>query len=82
MKYVVLVAVLLVVYALWRSSQRRSEKNDARDQRPPPAATALPQDMVRCPVCALHLPRGEALIGREGRLYCSQEHRLRADDAP
>jgi uncharacterized protein len=34
--------------------------------------------MVRCPVCAVHLPRTDALAGPDGRLYCCQEHRLRA----
>ncbi len=75
MKYLVLFAVLLVVYLVWRSQRAAAE-------RPPPApppASGLPQDMVQCPVCSLHLPRGEALIGTDGRTYCSKEHRLRAD---
>jgi uncharacterized protein len=33
--------------------------------------------MVCCPVCSVHLPRGEAIAGPDGRLFCSQEHRLR-----
>jgi uncharacterized protein len=41
----------------------------------PPPAPALPQEMVRCPVCSLHLPRNDALPGASGRLYCSHEHR-------
>ncbi len=81
MKYLVLIAVVVVVYMLWRS-QRRQEKAE-RQQRaaaaPPPAApAALPQDMVRCDVCALHLPRSEALAGPDGRLYCCPEHRAGA----
>lgn len=79
MKYLLLIAVLLIVYAVWRSQRSGSAGKGAA---PPSSAPALPQDMVRCPVCAVHLPRGEALLGREGRLYCSQEHRLRAGDAP
>jgi uncharacterized protein len=31
---------------------------------------------VRCPVCAVHLPRADAVAGAGGTLYCSQEHRL------
>jgi uncharacterized protein len=73
MKYLVLLGVLLVVYLLWRSSQRRNAP------RPPSPATsasaALPQDMVECPVCSVHLPRGDAVAGPSGRLYCSPEHR-------
>ena len=79
MKYLVLFAVLLVVYLVWRSQRAAAERP------PPPAAppaSGLPQDMVQCPVCSLHLPRGEALIGSDGKTYCSQEHRLRAGAPP
>ncbi len=72
MKYLVLFAVLLVVYLLWRASQRReASPPPAR----PPREAALPQDMVECPVCSVHLPRGDAVAGPSGRLYCSPEHR-------
>ena len=73
MKYVVLLGVLLVVYLLWRHG-RKSAGGAARPAPP----SARPQDMVRCTVCAVHLPRVEALAGADGRLYCSQEHRLGA----
>ena len=75
MKYLLVLAVVLVAVWLWRN-QRRHEK-----QQPPPVKPPLaqPQDMVRCPVCSVHLPRTEALPGPDGRLYCCQDHRLRAD---
>jgi len=75
MKYLVLFGVLLVAYLLWR---KRSDA-PARSRRDAAAATpALPQDMVSCPVCALHLPRNEAVAGSNGRLYCCPEHRASA----
>ncbi len=75
MKYLLVLAVVLVAVWLWRNN-RRIEKQ----QPPPPARPPLPapQDMVRCPVCAVHLPRTDALPGPDGRLYCCQEHRQRA----
>jgi uncharacterized protein len=75
MKYLLVLAVVLVAVWLWRNN-RREEK----EQAPPAAKNPLPapQDMVRCPVCAVHLPRTDALAGPDGRLYCCQEHRLRA----
>lgn len=83
MKYLVLVAILAVVYLLWRAQQRRqdaaSARSSARPAAPPPADPALPQDMVRCPVCAVHLPRNEAVADPRGRLYCSPEHRASGD---
>jgi uncharacterized protein len=74
MKYLLVLAVVLVAVWMWRNN-RRVEKNGL-PKAPPP--TGLPQDMVRCPVCSVHLPRVDALAGPDGRLYCCQEHRLRA----
>ena len=76
MKYLLVLAIVLVALWLWRNNRRVDKQ-----QQPPPAAQpplAPPQDMVRCPVCSVHLPRTDALAGPDGRLYCCQEHRLRA----
>ena len=74
MKYLVLLAILVLAYMAWRGARlRESGERSAQDRRDTPA---LPQDMVRCPVCSVHLPRGEALTGASGRLYCTHEHRL------
>ncbi len=79
MKYLVLLAILAVVYLLWRSQQRRAQAASRPPPAPPASAdSALPQDMVSCPVCAVHLPRNEALADPQGRLYCSPEHRAGA----
>lgn len=76
MKYLLLFAVLLVAWMLWRNAR-------LRDREPPPprpkAGPGDPQEMVSCPVCGVHLPRSEAVPGQRGLLYCSHEHRLRAD---
>lgn len=73
MKYLVLIGVVLVVYLLWRS--KRGKPGDESPQMPATPA-ALPQDMVRCPVCSVHLPRADALPDAQGHLYCSNDHRL------
>ena len=75
MKYLLVLVVVLLVLWLWRSS-RRSGSGDAGAPRGGPAAQ---QDMVQCPICAVHLPRSDALPGPDGRLYCCAEHRLRAE---
>ena len=77
MKYLVLLAVLVIAYLLWRNA--RIER-----RAPPPApggrpdAVPGPQEMVSCPVCGLHLPKADAVTGANGVLYCSHDHRLRA----
>lgn len=75
MKYLLVLGVVLVAVWLWRNN-RRVEKQERPAAPPPPLAS--PQDMVQCPVCSVHLPRTDALAGPDGRLYCCQEHRLRA----
>ena len=77
MKYLVLIAVLLLVYLLWRherAQEQRKEESAARPPPPPPPALP-PQDKVRCPLCPVQLPREEAVADEKGRLYCSPEHR-------
>ena len=41
-----------------------------------PREDKSPEDMVRCAVCAVNLPRSEALLSR-GKFYCCDEHRRR-----
>jgi uncharacterized protein len=81
MKYLLVLAIVLVVIWYWRSSRRGSGSRE----NPPGAASrsgsapgGQPQDMVECPVCLVHLPRADALPGPDGRLYCCAEHRGRA----
>lgn len=85
MKYLVLFAVLMVAYTLWKN-QRVRERAEREAGRTPPgtgrpgarAGTAT-QEMVRCPVCDLHLPRADAVADAQGRLFCSAAHRDKAN---
>jgi uncharacterized protein len=75
MKYLLLLAIVLLVIWFVRSGRR----GDApRGNERGGAAAGQPQDMVECPVCQVHLPRADALPGPDGRLYCCAEHRTRA----
>lgn len=77
MKYLLLIAVVVLACMYWRSKRGHGESPPGQQGGKRAAAPpALPEDMVRCPVCALHLPRAEATADAQGRLYCSHEHLL------
>lgn len=72
MKYLVLLAVLVIAYLVWRNG--RIEHREAQRRGP----GAPPQEMVSCNACGVHLPQPDAVRGSDGRYYCCNEHRLRA----
>ncbi|MDE2617089.1 MAG: hypothetical protein KGL73_08715 [Burkholderiales bacterium] len=74
MKFLLFLAILLLAVWLWRSGRRSDSRSDQAAAPPPPG----PQAMVRCAHCGVHLPHGEAIVGRIG-LYCSSEHRQNAE---
>jgi uncharacterized protein len=74
MKYLILLLVVLAVVWFWRNGRDASGPRVKPEKKAPPP---LPQDMVQCPVCRVHLPRADALPGPDGQLYCCGEHRSR-----
>lgn len=72
MKYLLVLVVLWVAFMLWRSGRRRDVERSAP---PPSAPPSLPQAMIRCAHCGLHLPAADALPGKDGKAYCSAAHR-------
>ena len=71
MKYLLLLAAVLLCCFLVRASFRRK-----REERSRKADAARSEDMVRCAQCGIHLPRGESLMVR-GQTYCCAEHQQR-----
>ncbi len=67
----VLLVLAAVVALLWlvRGGLRRVARRDPAQPPSPPQ-----EAMVACSQCGLHLPRSEALPGRD-RLFCSEAHR-------
>lgn len=76
MKYLLVLAVVLIAIGIWRSNRSH--------ERPPPAPRSGRKDdpqaieMVRCDVCGVHCPSGDALHGKHG-VYCSAQHRSQAE---
>lgn len=79
MKLIVVLLVVLFGVWLWRQGRLAD-----RAAKPPPARkpqasqAALPNEMVRCAVCGLHLPASEALTSTRGN-FCSPEHQRQAE---
>ena len=70
MKYLVLLVVLAIAIGIWRS-RRAPEANASKTPAPP---LALPQNMLACAHCGVHIPQADALMVGE-QAYCCTEHR-------
>ena len=81
MKYLIVIAVVLVGVWFWRNN-RRAELRERQSQRSAAAPAANPDqaatEVVACAVCSVHLPRTDALRGEHG-MYCSEAHRRQAE---
>ncbi len=64
-KFLLLIALIAIVYALLRGSSRR---------RQPPPDNQESEAMTKCVHCGLHFPSAES-IREGGRDYCCEEHR-------
>jgi uncharacterized protein len=63
----------IAIYLLWRSLKPRIRGTQNVDR-------AVPQTMVSCATCGLHVPRQEALLLGD-RYFCCEEHRRNAPTA-
>ena len=76
MKFLLVLAVLLVAFWIWRNNRQ----SDNSAERPARREPGQPLPMIACDHCGTHLPEGEAVKGTDGR-YCCHEHR-RQHEAP
>lgn len=74
MKYFFVLLVVLTGIWLWRSNRQTKSKL----KRQHPQAATQPLAMVRCKLCALHIPSVDAVRGKDGA-YCSADHLQRAE---
>jgi len=71
MKYLIVLAVVVVAIWIWRQNRREEAQERAAAR---PRAVPGPQAMLRCAHCGVHLPAADAVAGRQGS-YCSETHR-------
>lgn len=76
MKYLLVLAVVLVAAYIWKQNRRRDEAPPRPVKR---QKSLAPTVMVACLQCGTHLPEAEAVRGQRGA-YCSHEHRLLSED--
>lgn len=69
MKYLLLIVVGFVAWAVFRAYQRSLNK----PRRPATSAPAA-EDMVKCAHCGVNLPRSEAIYSG-GDFFCTPEHK-------
>jgi uncharacterized protein len=67
-KFLLLLAVIALVYWILRFYRRSVEKPNRRE--PPSGA----EDMVRCNHCGVYLPRSESVMAQD-QFFCSEAHR-------
>ena len=73
MKYLLVLAVVMVAVWIWRHNRLNEDAAPAVRRQP---RLREPTRMVACRDCGTHLPEDEAVVGRQG-VYCSAEHRRR-----
>lgn len=74
MKYLLVLAVVVVAFHIWRNNRLSDRAEAARQASPTRGRPTAPTVMVACPHCGTHLPEAEAVRGQQGA-YCSTEHR-------
>jgi uncharacterized protein len=78
MKYLLVLAVIVVAIWFWRRGRQEEMRTRSRPPRNPPPAVGAPKAMVRCDYCGLHLPATDAINGPDGT-YCCAAHRKAAE---
>lgn len=77
MKYAVVILVVLLGVWLWRKNRADDKRDDTsmdrQASRKDASPSGVPQIMVRCAVCQVHLPQADAFAGKKNH-YCSQAH--------
>ncbi|HTT39474.1 MAG TPA: PP0621 family protein [Burkholderiales bacterium] len=72
-KFLLLIALAIFAYLLLKGL-RRDAKQDGSVRASQSRDEPVPEDMVRCARCGVHLPRSESFTSR-GQFFCSDEHR-------
>lgn len=78
MKYLIIFVVVFAGLWLWRHNRRTELHGKKTPQPPNVSGSKQATEVVACAVCAVHLPRPDAVPGKLG-LYCSDAHRRQGE---
>lgn len=78
MKYLLVIAVVLVAFWVWRNNRQQERGQVQRQTSRPPTAPTSPVRMVACLHCGTHLPETDAVAGARGA-YCNRDHLRREE---
>ena len=82
MKYLLVMAVVLVAFYIWRNNRAadaQAQADPARTaQRKAAQPPAAPDAIITCRHCGVHLPSRDAVKGTLG-YYCGPEHQRFAE---
>ena len=77
MKYLLVLAVVLIGFYVWRSS-REGRKPPAAPRSGKPSSAAPSIEMVQGARCGVHCRSTDAIAGKLG-VYCTAQHRREAE---
>ena len=69
-KFILLLILGIVAYAILKSYARRDQRRENHDN-----PVKSNEDMVKCSYCGVHMPISESTLSK-GNYFCSNEHRL------
>ena len=78
MKFLLVFAVLLIGFFIWRSNRVGDKTPPAKPAAPKAKGEGHAIEMVQCAVCGLHCPKTESVTGKLG-VYCTAQHRQQAE---
>jgi uncharacterized protein len=76
MRFLIILALILILYYLFKGLFRSGGGDESRPRRPTDGATDVGHELVKDPYCQTYIPKDTALrarIGGKERFFCSRE---------
>lgn len=78
MKFVLWLAIIFLIIAWIARAKKAAQRAASRQhQESAPRALHVPEPMLQCATCGVHIPASEALLQAPDKAFCSEEHRRR-----